>query len=343
MIEPTFHEAFEKLEAAELTANDVRDVFDAILGGKWTSAQIAALLVALRMKGESPEIVAAAARSMRAAMVPVPHSFDALLDTCGTGGDASGSVNLSTGAAIIAAAAGARVAKHGNRAASSKCGSADVLEQLGVVTSLPASAAGRVLREASITFMIAPTHHPAMRFAAPVRKELKVRTLFNCLGPLANPAGATHQLVGAYADELRPIMAETLRQLGSVRAWVVRGADGMDEVSPYGPTHVTQLSEGKLEELVVQPGDFGLPVSPPGAASGGDATLNAEILTAVLSDEPHPARDAVVLNAAAALVVADSMNPRDAAARVAKTIASGAALETLKKWVRTTQEAASAT
>lgn len=338
MTTPTFAQTLERLESSSLSGGDVRAVFDAILQGRWTPAQIAGFLIALRLRGETAEVVTAAASAMRAAMIPVRHDFPALLDTCGTGGDGTGSVNLSTGAAIIAASCGVRVAKHGNRAASSKCGSADVLEALGVATDLPADAAAPLLGSVNVAFMIAPTYHPAMRFAGPVRKELGVRTLFNSLGPLANPAGATHQLIGAYADNLRTIMAETLRLLGSQRAWIVRGQDGLDEISPYGPTNVTELSNGSLREFVVTPEDFGLSVSAAGAANGGDAATNAAILRTVLEDAPHPARDAFILNAAGALVVALGVAPKDATLRVKDALVTGAAMKTLTEWATLTQQ-----
>jgi anthranilate phosphoribosyltransferase len=327
-----FPEVFTKLVQGDLDGEWARRCFDAILGGAWSPVQIAAFLGALRVRGESSDVIAAAAQSMRAAMFPVAHDFPALLDTCGTGGDSSGSVNLSTGAAIIAAACGVAIAKHGNRAASSQAGSADVLEALGVPITLTAEATGQVLEAAQITFMMAPNHHPAMRFAGPVRKELAVRTIFNCLGPLANPASATHQLIGAFSDELRPVLAETLRTLGTKRAWVVRGEDGMDELSPYGPTRVTQLDNQQLEEFVVQPEDFGLAASPAAAAAGGTAKENAAILLDVLAGKPHRARNAFVLNAAGALVVANKISPREAAKQAAEAIDDGRALAKLQQW-----------
>lgn len=328
----SFPDVFAALVAGEMNAPLARSSFDAILGGQWSAVQIAAFLAALRVKGETPEVIEEAARSMRHAMVAVEHGFDELLDTCGTGGDGSSSVNLSTGAAIICAALGKVVAKHGNRAASSQAGSADVLEALGVPTDLPPAAASQLLQQVGIAFMLAPTHHPAMRFAGPVRKELKVRTVFNCLGPLANPAGATHQLIGSFSDEARPALAATLAALGSKRAWVVRGHDGMDEISPYGPTSVTQLANGQLTELTVEPSTFGLSRSPAGAVAGGSPEENARILRRVLSGAEHPSRDAFVLNAAAALVVADGIEPRDAARLAASTLADGRAAAKLEAW-----------
>ncbi len=328
----TFKTAFAAVEEGTLDATLAEHAFDALFSGAWTPSQIAGFLIALRLKGESPEVIAGAARAMRANMVGVDHSFPKLLDTCGTGGDETGTVNLSTGAAIICAALGVPVAKHGNRAVSSRAGSADVVSTLGIPIDLPADAASRVLVEANIAFLMAPTHHPAMKYAGPVRKELGVRTIFNCLGPLVNPARATHQLIGAYSDELRSVLARTLSQLGTERAWIVRGEDGIDEVSPYGPTRVTVLDHGKISEMVITPADFGLPLSPKGAAAGGTADENARIIEAVLSGQPHPARDAFVLNAAAALVVAEDLDPRTAAEKALAAVVSGKALAALQRW-----------
>ena len=221
----TFPEVFAELTSpVGIAPARVREVFDTILRGEWTPVQVAGFAVALRLTGESAETIEAAARSLREAMLPVEHGLPRVLDTCGTGGDGSGTLNLSTGAAIIAAASGVVVAKHGNRAVSSRAGSADVLEALGVRTDLPASAAAPLLRQLGIAFLMAPTHHPAMRHGGVARRELGIRTIFNCLGPLANPARATHQLLGAYDDALRPVLATTLGALGVTRAWVVRMA-----------------------------------------------------------------------------------------------------------------------
>lgn len=339
----TFKEALPRLEQGDKPdAGLVREVFDQMLVGNWTATQIAAFAVALRLRGETPEVIAAAASSMRAHMVPAPHSFERLLDTCGTGGDGRGSLNLSTGAAIIAAAAGARVAKHGNRAISSRSGSADVLEALGIPMTVPPESAASVIEAANIAFLFAPAHHPALRHVAPARKELGVRTIFNCLGPLANPARATHQLLGAYDDALRPVLARTLQQLGVERAWVIRSEDGMDEVSPFSPTRVTVLDQGKLSERIVTPAYFGLPESREGAIDGGDATENAQVLDKVLRGEAHPSRDAFILNAAAALCVADDIAPRHAAERATAAIDSGKAMATLESFRAAANGAAAA-
>ncbi len=322
----------EAMSASGLSSSTARSSFDAILQGHWTAAQIAGLLVALRAKPDSPAIITAAAQSLRAAMLPVDHEFDVLVDTCGTGGDGTKSLNLSTGAAIMLAASGVAVAKHGNRAMSSRTGAADVLEQLGIPINLDPIASAQVLREVGITFLMAPTHHPAMRYAAPVRRELGVRTLFNCLGPLANPAGAQYQLLGAYSDDLRPILAESLRRLGTKRAWVVHSTDGMDEVSPFGTTRVSQLDDGQICEFEITPEDFGLDRSAPNAVTGADAEHNAQALLDVLSGKPHSARNAFVINGAAALVVASSYPMDQATQQMQRVLDSGAALAKLTDW-----------
>lgn len=320
-----------------LTASMARRAFDAVLSGAWTTTQIAGFLVALRPRGDSVEVIGAAAESMRAAMVRVNHGFELVLDTCGTGGDGQGTINLSTAAAIIVAAAGVVVAKHGNRAVSSRAGSADVLEQLGVVLAIEPDATSDILSDVGIAFMLAPTYHPAMRHAMPARRELGVRTIFNCLGPLANPAGATHQLLGAFSREIRPILAQTLKSLGTKRAWVVNSRDGLDEVSPFGPTFVSEVTVSGVVEHEVAPEDFGIAPSKPGAISGGDGADNARALWSILQNEPHPATDAVVLNAAAALVITEELAPKAAADRARQLIASGAASSKLKQWVAATQ------
>ena len=329
----SFGELFDEITSESgIGTESVRAAFDGILAGEWTPVQIAGFVVALRSAGESATTIRAAAEAMRAAMIPVEHDFPKLLDTCGTGGDGSGTVNLSTGAAIIAAGCGVVVAKHGNRAVSSKAGSADVLEALGIPTDLPPAEVMPLLKEAGIAFMIAPSHHPCMRHAGPARKELGIRTIFNCLGPLANPARAPPHLLGAYADHLRPVLAETLKGLGTERAWVVRGQDGLDELSPYGPTHVSELADGKIREFTIGPEEFGLPLSPAQAAVGGDAEQNAQIMRALFAGKDIPSRNAFVLNAAAALVVSDSMTPTAATQRVVQCLDSGDAAGKLESW-----------
>lgn len=329
----TFPEVFAELRSARgLSAASARRVFDAILAGEWTPAQISGFLVGLHLCGETVEVVGAAARAMRSRMVPVEHSLPLVFDTCGTGGDGRGTVNISTGAALIVAAAGVPVAKHGNRAASSLSGSADVLAALGISLDVPAAAQRDVLSRANIAFLFAPAHHPAMKFAGPVRRELGVRTIFNVLGPLANPARATHQLVGAFSHDVRRLMAAALHELGATGAWVVHSEDGLDEISPAAPTHVSVVTASGVEERSVGPEDFGLTPQPLSSIKGGNPEENAAILRDILAGKPHPARAAFVLNAAAALALARGM-PLGAAADLARTtLDSGAALRTLDTW-----------
>lgn len=330
---PRFSEAFDALSApGGISPSLVRRVFDAILAGHWTPTQVGGFMVALRCTGESAPTIAAAAAALRDAMVPVDHGLTRVIDTCGTGGDGHGTLNLSTAAAVVVAACGVPVAKHGNRAVSSRAGSADVLEALGIPLNLPASAAATVLGEAQIAFLLAPTHHPAMRHAAQARRELGIRSIFNCLGPLVNPARATCQIIGAYADPLRRVFADTLRTLGTERAWLVRGEDGLDEISPHTVTQVTELDGETIREFEIAPEDFGLERRPLSTIAGGDAQENAAALLRIWSGEPHPATDAVVLNAAAALVVAERLRPRDAAARAREALQSGAARRTFETW-----------
>lgn len=321
-------------------ADGIRDAFEAILGGAWTPVQVAGFAVALRMCGEDAETIVGAAEAMRAAMAVVEHQLPVVVDTCGTGGDGSHSLNISSGAAIVVAACGLPVAKHGNRSASSRCGSADVFEALGIPVDVPTARQADVLREAGITFLFAQAHHPALKHAAQARRELGTRTIFNVLGPLANPARATHQLVGVYDDALRPVMARALGRLGSKRAWVVRSEDGLDEVSPCAPTRVSELTtDGALVELVVTPEDFGIARIERSAIAGADAEANARALTAIVAGQPHPARNAVVLNAAAALVVATGESPRACAERARQAIEQGLARDALDRWKRAAQRA----
>lgn len=334
-----FPQIFEEIVSARgLSPESARRGFDAIFLGAWSPIQISGFLTALRARGETAEVIAAAATAMRAAMIQVEHDFDRVLDTCGTGGDGSGTINLSTGAALIAAAAGIPVAKHGNRAVSSRAGSADVLAALGIPLDLQPQHAARILKQAGIVFLLAPSHHPAMRHAMPARKDLGIRTIFNCLGPLCNPAKATHQIVGAYSDTVRTVMAETLALLGSKRAWVVRGVDGLDEVSPYAETKVSELTDGRVSEIEIAPEDFGIPRSKPGAAAGGSAEENAKIIEAVLAGGDHPSRDAFILNAAAALVVGLELTPKAAADRAREILAKGDAKKVLDRWRQVTNQ-----
>lgn len=340
-----FPEIIERLlsPTSPVGSDGVRAAFEDMLAGRWTSAQVAAFVVALRMRGESAETIVSAANAVRAAMTPVDHPFPLVVDTCGTGGDGTHTLNLSSGAALVVAGCELRVAKHGNRSVSSKCGSADVFEALGIPIDLPATLQGRVLAEAGIAFLFAQTHHPAYRHVAQARRELGTRTIFNALGPLVNPARPTHQLIGVYDDSLRHRAARALGLLGSKGAWVVRGEDGLDEVSPCSPTRVSELTpDGEVRERVVTPEDFGLRRCDRAAIAGGSADENARSLQAILAGEPHPAREAVLLNAAAAIAVATGDELRSCAERARHAVDRGHAREALDRWRRAARRAEAA-
>ena len=277
--------------------------FGQIMSGETTPAQIGAFLMALRLRGETVEEIAGAVAAMRARMTRVAAPHDAV-DVVGTGGDGAGSVNVSTCAAFIVAGCGVAVAKHGNRALSSKSGSADVLRALGVEVDLPPERIADCIAEAGIGFMFAPNHHAAMRHVGPARTELGVRTIFNLLGPLSNPAGVKRQMVGVFARKWVEPIAEALATLGSERAWIVHGSDGLDEITTSGSTHVAELKDGAVRSFEVTPEDAGLPRHPAEALKGGDAAANAKALRRVLDGEPSAYRDVAVLNAAATLIVA---------------------------------------
>lgn len=323
------------LAGDELAPEAMEGAMDAILAGEATPAQIAALAVALRMRGETSRELAAAARAMRRrAVSPAIPTEGVLLDTCGTGGDGAGTFNVSTTCAIVVAACGVRVAKHGNRAVSSRAGSADVLEALGVRVDAPPELVARHVRELGIGFLFAPAYHAALRHAAGVRRELGVRTFFNLLGPLANPARATHQLVGVYDPARVRTMAEVLALLGVEGAWVVHGAGGLDEISPAGATRVARLEAGRVIEDEISPSDFGVDSAPADAIAGGDAAQNAQLVREVLAGERGARRTAVLINAAAALMVAGiERDPRAARERAEAAIDSGAARALLDAWV----------
>jgi anthranilate phosphoribosyltransferase len=323
----------------DLSPREVEAAMDAILSGDATPAQIAAFVVGLRMKGESSDEIAAAARSLRRHGESIqPNVGGPLLDTCGTGGDGLHTFNISTASAIVAAACGVFVAKHGNRAVSSKAGSADVVEALGVRIDLPKEAVQRCIEDVGIGFLFAPRHHAAMRHAAPIRRELGIRTLFNLLGPLSNPASATHQVVGVFDPARVEQLASALGTLGLEAAWVVHGDGGLDEVSPSGPTRVAELRNGAVRTFELSPPDFGVDPVAVEALRGGDAHDNADIIRGVLGGEAGPARVAVVVNAAAALCVTGvAANPKAGAERAAEALDSGAAERTLARWVQHTQ------
>ena len=323
------------VEGQHLSRAQSSAAIDAMLEGRAPPAQIAALLVALRMKGETPEEIAGAVQALRSRVTRVEVSQDRLVDTCGTGGDRSLTFNISTAAAFVAAAGGARVAKHGNRAVTSKCGSADVLVELGVEVELTSEGVASCIEECGIGFLFAPRLHAGMKHVAPVRKELELRTLFNLIGPLANPAGARRQLLGVYAGSLVPVLARTLADLGCDRAFVVYGEDGLDEVSPSGPTLICEVRGGTVRRFEFSPEDAGLMRAPLSELRGGDAAVNAALLRGVLRGEPGPRRSAVVLNAGAALAAAGVCETIPEGVRLAeRAIDSGAALDRLEMLVR---------
>jgi anthranilate phosphoribosyltransferase len=292
------------LEGRDLTRDEARAVMGEVMAGEATQAQIAGFLVALRAKGETADEIAGCAEAMREHVLVVRPRRDDLVDTAGTGGDGARTLNISTGAALVAAAAGAGVAKHGNRAVSSASGSADVLEALGFSLEQTPERIAKSIDELGFGFMFAPTHHPAMRHAAPVRRELATRTVFNVLGPLTNPAGARAQVIGVYAPPLVRTIAEVLAQLGARRAFVVHGAHGIDELSPAGPNLVCEVVDGTVTEREVDPLDLGIDRCDPAELRGGTPAENAEVIVAVLAGAGGARRDAILLNAAGAIAAA---------------------------------------
>jgi len=314
------------VQRESLSQELARASMEQILAGEATPAQIAALAVALRMKGETPDEIAGMAEAMRGRVPPIRTRRSPLIDTCGTGGDNAGTFNISTTVAIVTAACGVAVAKHGNRAVSSRTGSADVLESLGVRIDLTPENAARSLDTLGITFLFAPNYHTALRHASGPRREIGVRTVFNVLGPLTNPAGAGRQLLGVFSDALVRPVAQVLQRLGSERAWVVHGRDGLDELTVFAPSHVAELAKGALREFDVDPADFGLAHQDRAGVAGGDAPTNAARVRAVLDGAKGAARDIVVLNTAAALVVAGvSADLQAGVTTAAGAIDSGAA------------------
>ncbi len=311
-----------------LSSGHAREAMSVILRGESSTSQITAFLVALHMKGETAEELEGFARAMRAAAerVEVGAGAGPLLDTCGTGGDGRNTFNISSIAAFVVAGAGVRVAKHGNRSISSRCGSADLVEALGIRIDLTAAESARAIREVGIGFLFAPALHPAMRHAHPARIELKMRTVFNLLGPLTNPAGATAQLVGAPSAAAAELIAEALARLGLERGFVVHGSDGLDEITTTGTTVALEISRGAIGHRILSPDDFGVPQAVPEDLSGGDVAINVEIARAVLRGSLGPQRDVVLVNAAAALVVAGRATDfLDGMRLAAESIDSGAA------------------
>lgn len=348
--DPMITEALQRIanQRESLTRQEARTVMTEVFSGNATNAQIAALLVALHMKGETVEEIVGFAEAMRAAAEPLPllqdstlavsgTGRDALVDTCGTGGDARGTFNISTATAFVAAGTGVRVAKHGNRSLSSKCGSADVMEALGVKISLPTAVLAKCLEQVGIVFLFAPTMHSAMKYVQPVRRELRLRTIFNLLGPLTNPARASAQVVGVYSLDLVEKVAEALSMLGGHRALVVHGLDGLDEITITGPTRIAEVREGNLRTYEITPDEFGIKRAQLEDISGGDAQANAAIIREILAGKKSPRRDVVVLNAAAALVAADRAEHLGGALPLAaQSIDSGAATAKLDALVQFT-------
>ena len=324
------------IDRHDLTFAEMRELMQRVMGGQLTHAQIAAVLVALRMKGETVSEIAAAAAVMRelSGRVSVKNTGH-LVDTCGTGGDGAQTFNISTASALVAAAAGAHVAKHGGRSVSSTCGSADVLEKLGVNVNLTPEQVAQCVDSIGVGFMFAPNHHSAMKHAAPVRRELGVRTLFNLLGPLTNPAGAQNQLLGVFHQSLTAKLAQVLGELGSRHVLVVHGADGMDEISISAGTYIAELKDGKVSEYTVHPGDFGLPSAPVDLLRVANADEASEKLLGVLNNEVGAPRDIVQLNAGAAIYVAGlAATLKDGIAKADQVIASGAAKNKLRQLIQ---------
>jgi anthranilate phosphoribosyltransferase len=330
------------VDGRHLERAEMHEIFGEMMDGRASDVQKSALLVALRMKGETPDEITGAAMAMRERVTPLDVDREGLIDTCGTGGDGRGTFNISTIAAIVAAAAGAPVAKHGNRAVSSSCGSADLLSALGVVIELDAGQMSTVLRRTGIAFLFAPKLHPAMGAVAGVRRELGVRTLFNVLGPLTNPAFANRQIIGVYAPHLVEVVARVLQALGAEHALVVHSHDGLDEISVSAPTRVAEVRDGAVHLYELTPDDLGVLTHDLEALAGGDAAENVRIARAVLDGEEGARRDIVAANAGAALYVAGLVPTIAAGVEMAhQAIASGGAKDKLQELVDATNEVSS--
>src|SRR5712692_8190866 len=353
MTSPIIIEAIRTLvERRDLTRVEAAAAMEAIMSGAATNAQIAAFLTALRMKGETVEELIGFAQVMRQKAVRVRTRAEEvaaltgtdremLIDTCGTGGDATGTFNVSTATAFVVAGAGLKVAKHGNRSVSSLCGSADVVETLGINLELPPAKVARCVDEAGIGFLYAPLLHTAMKHVMAARREMGIRTVFNMLGPLTNPAGANAQVIGVYSEALTEPLARVLAELGTLRAFVVHGADGLDEISNTGPSHISEVHEGVVRTFTVRPEDFGLPHATMSDLKGGDREENARIIRDVLAGEQGARRDIVLMNAAAALVVgAKARDLKEGVGLAAQSIDSGAAARKLSTLVELSQKLA---
>jgi anthranilate phosphoribosyltransferase len=336
------HEAIAKVVLRQdLSEPEMMDVMTEIGEGRATPAQIGALLVGLRMKGECVDEVTGAARVLRSMSVTIPFDpcGDALVDTCGTGGDGAGTFNISTTTAFVVAGCGVRVAKHGNRSVSSRCGSADVLEALGLNLDLTPQDVAECLQTTGIGFLFAPSFHPAMRHAVLPRRELGVKSIFNVIGPLTNPAGANVQILGVYSPDLTETLARVLQRLGCRSAFVVHGQEGLDEISISGPTRLTRLADDRITTTLLTPEDLGLKRAPLDQVQGGDAARNAVITREVLEGRPGPARDAVLLNSAAALAAAGRADSLQAGlALAAESIDRGLALAKLESLITTARD-----
>ena len=318
---------------ATLSRDEAATAFNAMMSGEATPSQMGGLLMALRLRGETVDEITGAVAAMRGKMLKVEAPANAV-DVVGTGGDGSGSVNVSTCAAFIVAGAGVPVAKHGNRALSSRSGAADVLASLGVKIDLAPDGVGRCIKESGIGFMFAPAHHPAMKNVGPTRVELATRTIFNLLGPLSNPAGVKRQMVGVFSKQWVQPLAQVLKNLGYESVWVVHGSDGLDEITLTGPTSVAALENGNIRTFEVTPEDAGLTRSGPGSLKGGDADANAVALRSVLEGKPSAYRDVALLNAAAALIFAGKAKDlKEGVAIGTKALDSGAAAAKLKQLV----------
>ena len=326
-------------DANTLNADEAEAAFDIIMSGQATDAQIGAFLMALRVRGETVDEITGAVRTMRAKALAV-EAPDGAIDVVGTGGDGSGTYNISTAAAIVAAACGVPVAKHGNKALTSKSGAADVLAALGVNLDADLGLVEKSIAEAGIGFMMAPRHHSAMKYVGPARVEMGTRTLFNLLGPLSNPAGVKRQFTGVFAKDWVEPLAQVLKNLGCEAAWVVHGADGLDEMTTTGASFVAQLKDGEITTFEVTPDDAGLAEAKPEDLKGGDAATNAAALNAVLNGDPGPYRDVVVYNAAGALIVAGKAGDlKQGGALAAAAIDGGKAKESLEKMIAISNEA----
>ncbi len=328
------------VDGANLTEPEMVDVMNQVMTGEATPIQVAGFLTALRIQGETVEEVTGAARVMREKALHVEAGPDCVLDTCGTGGDGKNTFNISTTVAFVVAAAGITVAKHGNRAVSSGSGSADVLAELGVKIDVPKETVERCMREVGLGFLFAPMMHEAMKYAVAPRRELGIRTIFNLLGPLTNPARASHQLLGIYDGALIETVAQVLGNLGSERAMVVHGDEGLDEISLGGPTSVAEWRDGEVARYTLHPEEFGFETCPAGRLTAADPSECAAIVTAVLKGEPGPARDVVLLNSGAALCVSERADTIAQGVDVARErIDSGAAMGKLEHLIRLTNEA----